>query len=161
MNRTLTNVLFGGIGSNVQQSDYKIEGSITKTSVEETADALSNADNVILVSHDSAASLIKFPDRSTRSLGTVWLWQKHNMRLRKSLVFCDPVISTSALLSTLLLDGESAPSMTTINRVLTEKYAVCRVNVTYYSLRLLFRTIVRPLLCLAFNLVTDKAGSCA
>lgn len=55
MNRTLTNVLFGGIGSNVQQSDYKIEGSITKTSVEETADALSNADNVILVSNNSAA----------------------------------------------------------------------------------------------------------
>lgn len=49
MNRTLTNVLFGGIGSNVAQSDYKIEGSITKTSVDEAVDALSNADNVILV----------------------------------------------------------------------------------------------------------------
>ena len=49
MNRTLTNVLFGGIGSTAPQSDYKIDGTITKTSVEETADALSNADNVILV----------------------------------------------------------------------------------------------------------------
>lgn len=48
MNRTLTNVLFGGIGTTVQ-SDYKIEGQITKTSVEETVDALSNAENVILV----------------------------------------------------------------------------------------------------------------
>ncbi|PCH38168.1 PNTB-domain-containing protein [Wolfiporia cocos MD-104 SS10] len=49
MNRTLTNVLFGGIGSSAAQSDYKIEGSITKTSVDETVDALANAENVILV----------------------------------------------------------------------------------------------------------------
>lgn len=48
MNRTLTNVLFGGIGTTAQ-SDYKIEGTITKTSVDETVDALSNADSVILV----------------------------------------------------------------------------------------------------------------
>ncbi|EPT06057.1 NAD transhydrogenase [Fomitopsis schrenkii] len=49
MNRTLTNVLFGGIGSPAAQSDYKIEGAITKTSVDETVDALNNAENVILV----------------------------------------------------------------------------------------------------------------
>ncbi|KAJ3555997.1 hypothetical protein NM688_g2272 [Phlebia brevispora] len=49
MNRTLTNVLFGGIGSTAVQSDYKIEGQITKTSVDETAEALNNADSVILV----------------------------------------------------------------------------------------------------------------
>lgn len=48
MNRTLTNVLFGGIGTTTQ-SDYKIEGQITKTSVDETVDALQNAENVILV----------------------------------------------------------------------------------------------------------------
>lgn len=48
MNRTLTNVLFGGIGTTAQ-SDYKIEGSITKTTVDDTVEALSNADNVILV----------------------------------------------------------------------------------------------------------------
>ncbi|KAI0819108.1 PNTB-domain-containing protein [Irpex lacteus] len=49
MNRSLTNVLFGGIGTQATQSDYKIEGQITKTTVDETVDALSNADNVILV----------------------------------------------------------------------------------------------------------------
>ncbi len=48
MNRTLTNVLFGGIGTTVQ-SDYKIEGTITKTSVDDTVEALANADSVILV----------------------------------------------------------------------------------------------------------------
>ena len=48
MNRTLTNVLFGGIAA-TPQSDYKIEGAITKTSVDEAVDALSNAENVILV----------------------------------------------------------------------------------------------------------------
>lgn len=49
MNRSLTNVLFGGISSPAQ-TDYKIEGQITKTSVDETVDALANADSVILVS---------------------------------------------------------------------------------------------------------------
>ncbi|GBE82186.1 PNTB-domain-containing protein [Sparassis crispa] len=48
MNRTLTNVLFGGISS-LAQSDYKIEGSITKTTVDETVESLANADSVILV----------------------------------------------------------------------------------------------------------------
>ncbi|KAI0928676.1 hypothetical protein AcV5_006173 [Taiwanofungus camphoratus] len=49
MNRTLTNVLFGGIGSSATQSEYKMEGAITKTSVDETVDSLANAENVILV----------------------------------------------------------------------------------------------------------------
>jgi len=48
MNRSLTNVLFGGISAPAQ-TDYKIEGQITKTSVDETVDALANADSVILV----------------------------------------------------------------------------------------------------------------
>jgi NAD(P) transhydrogenase len=48
MNRSLTNVLFGGIAP-VADSDYKIEGSITKTNVEETSDALATAESVIIV----------------------------------------------------------------------------------------------------------------
>ena len=48
MNRSITNVLFGGIAAPVQ-SDYKIEGQITKTTVDETVEALTNAENVILV----------------------------------------------------------------------------------------------------------------
>jgi NAD(P) transhydrogenase len=49
MNRSLTNVLFGGIGSPASQDAHTIEGTITKTTVEDTVEALSNADNVILV----------------------------------------------------------------------------------------------------------------
>ena len=48
MNRSLTNVLFGGISAPTS-SDYKIEGSVTQTSVDETADALTNAESVIIV----------------------------------------------------------------------------------------------------------------
>ncbi|KAI1453285.1 NAD(P) transhydrogenase mitochondrial precursor [Annulohypoxylon moriforme] len=48
MNRSLTNVLFGGISAPAT-TDYKIEGSITQTNVEDTADALINAENVIIV----------------------------------------------------------------------------------------------------------------
>lgn len=53
MNRTLSNVLFGGIASEMA-SDYKIEGSVTQIAVDETADALANADSVILVRRASA-----------------------------------------------------------------------------------------------------------
>lgn len=49
MNRTLTNVLFGGISTPANQPEHKIEGTITKTSVDDTADALLNAESVILV----------------------------------------------------------------------------------------------------------------
>ncbi|KAG7289120.1 hypothetical protein NEMBOFW57_005483 [Staphylotrichum longicolle] len=48
MNRSLTNVLFGGISAPAQ-TDYKIEGTVTQTNVEETADALTNAESVIIV----------------------------------------------------------------------------------------------------------------
>ncbi|CAN9182247.1 unnamed protein product [Alternaria alternata] len=48
MNRSLTNVLFGGIAPTVQ-SGSKIEGEITKTTSEETAEALVNAESVIIV----------------------------------------------------------------------------------------------------------------
>ncbi|EFW23211.1 NAD(P) transhydrogenase [Coccidioides posadasii str. Silveira] len=48
MNRSLTNVLFGGISAPTQ-AEHKIEGQITKTSVDDTADALLNAESVIIV----------------------------------------------------------------------------------------------------------------
>ncbi|ROV87895.1 hypothetical protein VMCG_10280 [Cytospora schulzeri] len=48
MNRSLTNVLFGGIAA-PQQSNYKIEGSVTQTNVEDVAEALVNAESVIIV----------------------------------------------------------------------------------------------------------------
>ncbi|KAI2623082.1 NAD(P) transhydrogenase mitochondrial precursor [Hypoxylon sp. NC1633] len=48
MNRSLTNVLFGGISAPAT-SDYKIEGSITQTNIEDTAEALVNAESVIIV----------------------------------------------------------------------------------------------------------------
>ncbi|KAI6109504.1 PNTB-domain-containing protein [Pisolithus sp. B1] len=49
MNRSLTNVLFGGIGTMAPSENTKIEGTITKTNVDETVDTLVNADSVILV----------------------------------------------------------------------------------------------------------------
>lgn len=49
MNRSLPNVLFGGISAPVSSEAHKIEGTITKTTVDDTADALANAENVILV----------------------------------------------------------------------------------------------------------------
>ncbi|OJD22433.1 NAD(P)(+) transhydrogenase (AB-specific), alpha subunit [Blastomyces percursus] len=48
MNRSLTNVLFGGISS-ATATDHKIEGQITKTSIDETVDSLANAESVIIV----------------------------------------------------------------------------------------------------------------
>lgn len=48
MNRSLMNVLFGGISAPTAV-ESKIEGTITKTTVDDTVEALANADNVILV----------------------------------------------------------------------------------------------------------------
>lgn len=48
MNRSLINVLFGGISAPTT-TEYKIEGSITQTNVEDTAEALTNAETVIIV----------------------------------------------------------------------------------------------------------------
>ncbi|KAL4929732.1 putative nicotinamide nucleotide transhydrogenase [Aspergillus undulatus] len=49
MNRSLTNVLFGGISAGPAQSAKKIEGEVKETSVEETVDSLANAESVIIV----------------------------------------------------------------------------------------------------------------
>jgi NAD(P) transhydrogenase len=47
MNRSLTNVLFGGIAT--QQVQGPMEGTVIPTTVEETVDALANAESVIIV----------------------------------------------------------------------------------------------------------------
>ena len=49
MNRSLTNVLFGGTAPVAAPSEYKIEGQITQTGADDVVEALENADNVILV----------------------------------------------------------------------------------------------------------------
>ena len=48
MNRSLTNVLFGGISAPAQ-TEHKIEGEITKTTIDETVDTLRNASKVVIV----------------------------------------------------------------------------------------------------------------
>ncbi|KAF7166195.1 hypothetical protein CNMCM6106_002119 [Aspergillus hiratsukae] len=48
MNRSLTNVLFGGIAA-PQQGQKKIEGQVTQVTVDDTVEALSNAESVIIV----------------------------------------------------------------------------------------------------------------
>lgn len=47
MNRSLPNVIFGGIAQ--VQSSKKIEGEVTTTAVDETVDSLVNAESVIIV----------------------------------------------------------------------------------------------------------------
>ena len=50
MNRSLTNVLFGGLSTPASSSqEYKPEGQVTQTSVDDVADALLQAESVILV----------------------------------------------------------------------------------------------------------------
>ncbi|KAJ6130802.1 NADP transhydrogenase beta subunit [Penicillium capsulatum] len=48
MNRSLTNVLFGGISAPAQ-SQKKIEGEVTQTSIDDTVESLANAENVIII----------------------------------------------------------------------------------------------------------------
>ncbi|KAM4065767.1 NAD(P) transhydrogenase beta subunit [Hirsutella rhossiliensis] len=49
MNRSLTNVLFGGLSTPTAVQEYKPEGQVTQTSVEDLAEALLSAESVILV----------------------------------------------------------------------------------------------------------------
>lgn len=49
MNRSLVNVLFGGISAPASTAEYKMEGSVTTTTVDDTAEALTNAESVIIV----------------------------------------------------------------------------------------------------------------
>jgi NAD(P) transhydrogenase len=49
MNRSLTNVLFGGIQAPQSTETHKIEGAITRTNIDETVEALANAESVIFV----------------------------------------------------------------------------------------------------------------
>jgi H+-translocating NAD(P) transhydrogenase len=48
MNRSLTNVLFGGIAAPAK-TDHEMKGSVTKTTSEETVDMLADAESVIIV----------------------------------------------------------------------------------------------------------------
>jgi NAD(P) transhydrogenase len=52
MNRSIINVLFGGIGTVAPSEATQIEGTITKTNIEDTVEALANSESVILVSLD-------------------------------------------------------------------------------------------------------------
>ncbi|KAG5949105.1 hypothetical protein E4U53_006025 [Claviceps sorghi] len=49
MNRSLTNVLFGGLAGPNQAQAYKPEGQITQTSVDDLAEAMLNSESIILV----------------------------------------------------------------------------------------------------------------
>ncbi|OAA78903.1 NAD(P) transhydrogenase [Akanthomyces lecanii RCEF 1005] len=49
MNRSLTNVLFGGLSTPTEAQEYKPQGEVTKTSSDELADAMLNSESVILI----------------------------------------------------------------------------------------------------------------
>uniref|UniRef100_A0A8H7NJZ0 proton-translocating NAD(P)(+) transhydrogenase n=1 Tax=Bionectria ochroleuca TaxID=29856 RepID=A0A8H7NJZ0_BIOOC len=49
MNRSLTNVLFGGISAPTGVQEYKPQGEVTTTSVDDLADALLNSESVIFI----------------------------------------------------------------------------------------------------------------
>lgn len=69
MNRSLTNVLFGGAAPAAAPSDYKIEGKITQTNVDEAAEALAGADSVILVCTLPTST----SSSSGSSIGVTWV----------------------------------------------------------------------------------------
>ncbi|KAH6892975.1 NAD(P) transhydrogenase precursor [Thelonectria olida] len=49
MNRSLTNVLFGGIGTTNAVTEYKPQGEVTKTTVDDLAENLLNSESVIII----------------------------------------------------------------------------------------------------------------
>lgn len=84
MNRSLTNVLFGGIATQAQ-SQRKIEGQVTQTSIEDTVEALVNAENVIIVSTTVRnGKRFSLSNVWIRLWDMVWRWQRPNMPYPKS-----------------------------------------------------------------------------
>jgi len=49
MNRSLTNVLFGGISTPSAVQEYKPQGEVTQTSVDDLAESMLNAESVIII----------------------------------------------------------------------------------------------------------------
>lgn len=96
MNRSLTNVLFGGIASPVSADAHRIEGTITKTTVDDTVDALTNADSVILVKRmDFRVFAQSQFYLSLRSLDMAWPSPRLSMPFQKSQQCYDPKASMS------------------------------------------------------------------
>ena len=128
MNRSLVNVLFGGISAPAQE-EKQIEGQISKTSVEETVESLANAENVIIVGYRlwSNRNFIfhgyGLLTVCSRLWATVWPLPKLNTRSRKSRACCAKKVSMSDSLFTQSLDE-------------------CPGNVTCYLRRLPCPTIV-------------------
>jgi NAD(P) transhydrogenase len=92
MNRSITNVLFGGIAPTAQ-SQTKIEGEITKTTADETAEALVGAENVIIVSSIITLDIHNIPNHpQPRSSATAWLSRKHNTHSQTSSNPCAPKV---------------------------------------------------------------------
>jgi len=83
MNRTLSNVLFGGISSEAA-SDYKIEGTVTQIAIDETADALANADSVILVRRSCSMQRAVVLTMVYRWSATGWPSRGPNIRSQRS-----------------------------------------------------------------------------
>ena len=83
MNRSLVNVLFGGISATPTQDAQQIEGTITKTSVDETAEALANADSVILVQASGIYCSRCLITCKLRWLDMEWLLRKRSMQSQK------------------------------------------------------------------------------
>lgn len=69
MNRSLTNVLFGGISA-PQQAQKQIEGKITTATVDDVSEALTNAENVVIVC--SNPSSFKSSTNPHRLSDTAW-----------------------------------------------------------------------------------------
>ena len=80
MNRSLTNVIFGGIAQSTTTDDKTKGLSVTRTNVEEVVDMLSGAEQVIIVSSmfDKCMTACQ-ADSRCRAMG--WPWQKRNMPL--------------------------------------------------------------------------------
>ena len=78
MNRSLTNVLFGGIAA-TPQTQAKVEGEVTTTTADATAEALSDAENVIIVSSFTSGGDSVLIDLF-RLLATGWRLQRHSMQ---------------------------------------------------------------------------------
>ena len=93
MNRSLTNVLFGGMAA-PSSTEHKVEGEVVKTDIDAMAESLMNAESVVIVSPPHHCELIDAD--CIRWSDTAWLLPKPSMHSPRLRLFCGLVGSKYA-----------------------------------------------------------------
>lgn len=144
MNRSLTNVLFGGISAPTA-IETKIEGTVTKTTVDETVEYLANADSVILVCRHYVDLCSRFyPRMQVVGYGMAVARAQYAIsEITASLRSKGINVRVCSVIQSIFYLSITKPPTISISSQFTLSLVVCQDSATYSWLRLQSLTTVR------------------